>query len=222
MTHKHILIIEDDPVLQRGLKDNFILRGHEVMCISHGAKVARFLKKESYDLIILDVMIPGKNGFEILAEIRQQKITTPVIMLSAKSEENDIRRGLELGANDYITKPFSLNELMVKSALYLDRECERDTVFEFGDFKLNSQTHELYGEGLNIPLMPKEYALLMYFIQEEGKALSRQQILKNIWDASVTERSVDRCVTTLRKKLGNAKFIKTVRDYGYCFDTKKY
>ena len=124
--------------------------------------------------------------------------------------------GLSLGANDYITKPFSLNELMVKADIHLSCKNIGDELFEFGDFSLNRSSHELRYKGKLISLMPKEYALLCLFIENEGKALSRQQILNSIWDASVTERSVDRCVTTLRKKLG-AEYIRTVRDLGYCF-----
>jgi len=234
MNAKRILIVEDDPALRRGVSDNFAARGYHVETAADGERGLERARTGRNDLLILDVMLPGINGYEICRYLRQEGIDTPVIFVTAKSEESDVLLGLGLGADDYIRKPFGIRELLARSEAVLRRgaggsaEGRGDGGDEarsrFGEFTLDRRARKLRGaDGKAVALSPKEYALLACFLDHAGRALSRDDIMDAVWgyDARVTSRTIDRFVTTLRKKIEpdptRPRFIETIREFGYRF-----
>jgi DNA-binding response OmpR family regulator len=220
-----ILIVEDDPSMLTGLKDNFEFKGYKVLTAADGEKGLDAALNATPDLIILDIMLPKINGYEICRLIRAEGLAMPIIMLTAKGEESDVVLGLNIGADDYVTKPFSISELLARSAALLRRtKKEVEEVVEFGDLRLDRAARRLTRAGEEIELSPKEFSLLLYFVEKSGRALTRDEILNAVWgyDCIVTSRSVDRFVTTLRNKIepdpANPVFIHTVRQVGYRFD----
>ncbi len=226
-----VLIVEDDPALLRGLSDNFTWRGYHVETAADGEAGLEKAQRLKPDLLILDVMLPYVNGYEICRYLRQAGLTIPTIFLTAKDEESDVLLGLGLGADDYMTKPFSVKELLARAGAVL-RRCgvqeEEETAGPdeqaFGEFRLDTRAHKLRGrEGTPVKLSPTEYDLLAYFLRHPGKALSRAEIMDAVWGYgnTVTSRSVDRFVTGLRKKIesdpANPVFIETIREFGYRF-----
>ncbi|MBM3836920.1 MAG: response regulator transcription factor [Verrucomicrobia bacterium] len=177
------------------------------------------------DLVILDLMLPKMNGYEVCRLARGRNLDMPIEMLTAKGQEEDIVRGLELGADDYVTKPFSIRELLARVKAFLRRrQALESTVYEFGDCRLDLDSHRLTRDGAEVALTGKEFGLLEYFVKRAGRALTRDSILDAVWgnDVIVTDRSVDRCVTTLRSKVEpdprHPTFIHTIRDIGYRFE----
>jgi DNA-binding response OmpR family regulator len=220
-----ILIVEDDPSMLTGLKDNFEFKGYKVLTAADGEKGLDAALNATPDLIILDIMLPKINGYEICRLIRAEGLGMPIIMLTAKGEESDVVLGLNIGADDYVTKPFSISELLARSAAFLRRtKKEVEEVVEFGDLRLDRAARRLTRAGEEIELSPKEFSLLLYFVEKPGRALTRDEILNAVWgyDCIVTSRSVDRFVTTLRNKIepdpATPVFIHTVRQVGYRFD----
>jgi DNA-binding response OmpR family regulator len=225
MNRDKILIIEDDPTLQRVLRDNCEFSGYDVRTASDGAEGLQAAFEGKPDLIILDIMLPRISGFDVCRRLRQEGLTTPIIMLTAKSQESDIVLGLNLGADDYVAKPFSLEVLLARvNACLRRRRGSPGEVFEFGDCRLDSRSHVLWRNGVQVALTPKEFRLLDYFARNAGRALTRAKILDGVWgeDLIVTERSVDRCINSLRNKVEpnpqSPRFIKTIRDVGYRFE----
>jgi DNA-binding response OmpR family regulator len=224
MTAKKILIVEDDPVLLRGLKDNFEAQGYLVRTARDGQKGLDVLLTEPPDLLLLDLMLPKVNGYEICRTARSRQLDMPIIMLTAKGQEDDIVRGLELGADDYVTKPFSIRELLARVKAFLRRQGPDSAGYEFGDYRLDLTAHKLFKKGVEVELTSKEFRLLEFFVKRAGRALTRDSILAAVWgnEVIVTDRSVDRCVTTLRSKIEpdprNPRFIQTIRDIGYRFE----
>jgi DNA-binding response OmpR family regulator len=220
-----VLIIEDDSTMLRGLKDNFTYAGYNVLTASDGEKGLNAALDAKPDLIILDIMLPKINGYEICRLIRKEKLDMPIIMLTAKGEESDILLGLNLGADDYVTKPFSIKELLARVAAFLRRrkQKEKDS-YKFGDFVFDISARKLSKKGKEIELAPKEYKLLEFFLKKHGKALTRDEILNAVWgyNSFAGHRSVDRFVTTLRNKIEsdphNPIFIHTLRQVGYKFE----
>ena len=225
MTGSRILIVEDDATLLRGLKDNFLTRGCAVDTAEDGETGLAAALSGSHDLVLLDIMLPKVNGYEICRAMREQKIATPVIILTAKGQEEDIILGLNLGADDYVTKPFRIRELLARANAFLRRRNTRvEEILRFGEFELDSSAHKLFRNGEEVELTGKEFRLLEYFAANRGRALTRNGVLDAVWGNSVivTPRSVDRCVTTLRGKLEQnprqPRFIHTIRDIGYRFE----
>jgi DNA-binding response OmpR family regulator len=224
MSAKSILIIEDDAALLRGLKDNFESQGYCVSTANDGQKGLDALLKEPPNLLLLDLMLPKINGYEVCRMARSRQLDMPIIMLTAKGQEEDIIRGLELGADDYVTKPFSIRELLARVKAFLRRQTA-DTAYEFGDFRLDLVSHKLFRMNREVELTAKEFRLLEFFVKRAGRALTRDSILDAVWgdEVIVTDRSVDRCVTTLRGKIESDSrhpaFIQTIRDIGYRFET---
>jgi DNA-binding response OmpR family regulator len=220
-----VLIIEDDSSMLRGLKDNFEYTGYAVLTAINGEEGLNAALNTKPDLIILDIMLPKINGYEICRLIRREKLDMPIIMLTAKGEESDIILGLNLGADDYVTKPFSIKELLARAAAFLrrSRQTEQD-IYEFADFRLDITSRKLTCKGNEIKLSPKEFRLLEYFLKRQGRALTRDDILNNVWgyDCFTGSRSIDRFVTTLRNKIEpdphNPTFIHTIREIGYKFE----
>jgi DNA-binding response OmpR family regulator len=220
-----VLIIEDDSTMLTGLKDNFEFKGYKVLTASDGERGLKAALNSKPDLIILDIMLPKINGYEICRLIREQKLAMPIIMLTAKGEESDVVLGLNLGADDYVTKPFSIKELLARAAAFLRRaRKEVQDVYEFGGFRLDTSARRLTRKGKEIELSPKEFNLLEYFVKKPGRALTRDEILNAVWgyDCVVTSRSIDRFVTTLREKIepdpSRPVFIHTIRQIGYRFE----
>src|SRR5262245_28367744 len=219
-----ILIIEDDPALLRGLRDNFESHGYSVQIARDGHEGLSVALANPPDLLLLDIMLPKMNGYEICGALRARKLEMPIIMLTAKGQEEDIVRGLELGADDYVTKPFSIRELLARAKAFLRRhQSESSTVLKFGDCKLDVTAHKVFRNGKEISLTTKEFRLLEFFVRRPGRALTRDQILDGVWgnEIVVNDRSVDRCVTTLRAKIEpdphHPICIQTIRDIGYRF-----
>ncbi|MFC1603405.1 response regulator transcription factor [Planctomycetota bacterium] len=220
-----ILIVEDDPTMLRGLKDNFEFKEYRVLTAPDGEEGLNAALNEKPDLIILDIMLPKINGYEVCRLIRKENLDMPIIMLTAKGEESDIVLGLNLGADDYVTKPFSIKELLARAAAFLRRskQAEQD-VYEFADYRLDIPARKLTCKGDEIKLSPKEFKLLEFFVKKPGRALTRDDILNTVWgyDCYVGPRSIDRFVTTLRNKIEpdphNPTFIHTIREIGYKFE----
>lgn len=220
-----ILIVEDDATLLRGLKDSFEGKGFRVRIAADGEQGLEEALSGSVDIILLDIMLPKVNGYEICRQLRERGIETPIVMLTAKGQEEDIVLGLNLGADDYVIKPFRMRELYARiSALLRRRQTRGRTVVQFGDFSLDLAARKLTKGGEEVTLTAKEFGLLEYFAARSGRALTRDDILNHVWGHSVmvTPRSVDRCVTTLRAKIERdprcPEFIQTIRDIGYRFE----
>lgn len=215
-----ILIIEDEPALVRGLKDAFVSKGFDVLTAQDGATGIDLALGKNPDLILLDIMLPRVNGYEVCRTVRERGIDTPILMLTAKGQEEDIILGLNLGADDYIAKPFRIGELIARVNAFLRRtKAKQAEVFRFGEFELNLMSHTLFRDGREVEVTPKEFRLLAYFVSRRGCALTRNDILNSVWGHSiiVTSRSIDRCVATLRAKI-EPTYIQTIRDIGYRFE----
>jgi DNA-binding response OmpR family regulator len=223
MSMARILIIEDEPALLRGLKDNFETEGFEVRTANNGEKGLEAVLNETPDIVLLDLMLPKVNGYEICRATRKRGLEMPIIMLTAKGQEEDIVRGLELGADDYVTKPFSIRELLARVKALLRRNGNA-AEFRFGRCRLDLTARRLFRDDVEVPLTAKEFRLLEFFVKRPGRALTRDSILDAVWgqEVIVTDRSVDRCVTTLRSKVEDEPhdpvLIQTIRDIGYRFE----
>jgi len=224
MTSARLLVIEDEPALARGLADAFRARGFDVDVATDGEGGLQAALANRADLILLDVMLPKVNGYEICRIVRAQGIDVPILMLTAKGQEEDIVLGLNLGADDYIVKPFRLAELVARTQAFLRRRGPAPTTVRFGDCELDVRARKVTRDGQVVELTAKEHALLEYFATRPGRALSRETILNAVWGTSVfvTPRSIDRCVATLRAKVEpdprHPRSIHTIRDIGYRFE----
>ncbi len=211
-----------------GLGD-FKNKGYSVSSAKDGDQGLEAALNEKPDLIVLDIMLPKMNGYEICRLLREESLDMPIIMLTAKGEESDIVLGLNIGADDYVTKPFSIRELLARAhALLRRRKQEEAAVISFSDFELNLSSRKLLKKGAEVFLTPREFGLVSFLARHAGRAFTRSRILKGVWGYSifVNERSVDRCVATLRKKIEKDPcqpcFLKTVREIGYRFDIPSF
>jgi DNA-binding response OmpR family regulator len=225
MSKPRVLIIEDDPALLRGLKDNFVHHGFDVTVAADGQKGLDAILAEVPQVVLLDIMLPRVNGYEICRQTRARGLDMPIIMLTAKGQEEDIVRGLDLGADDYVTKPFGIRELLARVRAFLRRQQTSEPgVVSFGACRLDIAARKLLKHGVEVELTAKEFGLLIHFVRRAGRALTRDSILDAVWgnEVIVMDRSVDRCVTTLRGKIEDdpraPAFIQTIRDIGYRFD----
>ena len=224
MTAARLLLIEDEPALARGLADTLRANGFEVTVAADGERGLDAAVSGHTDLILLDVMLPKINGYEICRAVRAQGIDVPILMLTAKGQEQDVILGLNLGADDYITKPFRVGELIARARAFLRRRGPAPTVFAFGDCEVDLVGRKVKRSGSDVELTAKEFALLAYFGARAGCALSRDAILNAVWGNAVfvTPRSIDRCVATLRAKVEpnphQPTYIQTIRDVGYRFE----
>ena len=220
-----ILVVEDEPPIASALEDDLKLEGYEVEVVRDGEAASRRAQEQSFDLIILDVMLPHKDGFEVCRELRRAGLRMPVILLTAKTQESDKVLGLELGADDYVTKPFSPRELRARVKAALRRAAgEMPEIYRFGDAELDFTRGELRRGGRPVEMTPLEYKLLAVFIRHRGQTLSRDQLLDQVWGRQtfVTDRVVDTHITNLRKKIetkpSQPRFLINVRGMGYRFD----
>jgi DNA-binding response OmpR family regulator len=222
MPSARILIIEDDPAILFGLRDNFTRAGYEVKTAVDGRLGLDLARSWGPELILLDLMLPGLDGWQVCRELRSAENDVPIIMLTALGQEEQVIKGLNLGADDYVTKPFSIHELIARVAAFLRRRqrgLERS--LPLGPCQVNLTAKEVTRAGVPVELTPKEFGLLEYLLKNPGRALTRDQILNAVWglDAFVTERSVDRAMTLLRQKIEadphRPVFLKTVQKIGY-------
>ena len=222
---KRILIVEDEASLALALEGDLRREGYEVRVVADGETAARDGAAGSWDLIVLDVMLPLKDGFEVCRELRRAGVQTPILLVTAKAHEAEKVMGLELGADDYVTKPYSARELRarIKALLRRGAPCGAQT-YVFGDVELDFVRCELRRAGKPVELTPLEYKLLAAFVRHPGRMLSRQQLLDEVWgpDTFVTDRVVDNQVTNLRKKIEpdpeHPCYIINLRGLGYRFD----
>ena len=220
-----ILIVEDDSTLLRGLSDNFRTAGYEVETATDGEAGLAQVLAQPPEVMLLDIMLPRLNGYDLCQRVRQAKLDFPILMLTAKGQEEEIVRGLELGADDYMTKPFGIRELLARvNRLLSRRPGETPSAVDIGGARFDRTSHTLTRDGKQIPLTTKEYCLLDYFVSHPHRALTRNDIMNQVWGRSiiVSGRSVDRCVATLRSKIepqpSRPQFIHTIRDVGYRFE----
>ena len=220
-----ILVAEDEPSIALGLEDDLKLEGYEVEVARDGETASRRAREQSFDLIILDVMLPHKDGFEVCRELRRAGLRTPVILLTAKTQESDKVLGLELGADDYVTKPFSPRELRARVKAALRRAGgEIPEIYRFGDVEVDFTRCQLRRAGAAVETTPIEFKLLATFIRHRQRALTRDRLLDEVWgrETYVTDRVVDTHITNLRKKIelkpSEPQFLISVRGVGYRFD----
>lgn len=227
---KKILVVEDEKPILRGLVDNLKEEGFDVIGENNGKSGLDTALKEDVDLILLDLMLPGMNGLEICKEIKKKKIAVPVIMLTAKSKEADKILGLELGADDYITKPFSINEVVARIKAVLRRvtihakaKKEKLEHYEFGDVKLDFVKYEAARANKKIKLSKREYEILEYLIKRKGEVVTRNDLLDVVWGYQTfpTTRTVDNFVARIRKQIekkpARPEHLMSIRGVGYKF-----
>ncbi len=222
---KRILVVEDEGSIALALEDDLRREGYQVEVVADGETASRRARSEQWDLILLDVMLPRKDGFEVCREIRQAGLKTPILMLTAKTQEAEKVMGLELGADDYVTKPYSARELRARIKALLRRsDPGTSEAYRFGDAELDFARCELRRSGNVVELTALEYKLLAAFVRLRGRVLTRQQLLDEVWGPGtfVTERVVDNQVTNLRKKIEpdpeHPRYLINLRGLGYRFD----
>jgi DNA-binding response OmpR family regulator len=220
-----ILIVEDEPDIAAALSDDLTIEGHQVEVVADGLTASQRGREPEWDLIVLDVMLPHKDGFDVCRSLRRGGISTPIILLTAKAQEAEKVLGLELGADDYITKPFSPRELRARIKAVLRRRTPvHDERFRFGDVEVDFARVEVRRRGRPIDLTKLEFRLLETFIRGRGRLLTRDQLLESAWDPNVhvTDRAVDAHIVNLRRKIeprpSEPQFIQSVRGLGYRFD----
>jgi DNA-binding response OmpR family regulator len=223
---KKLLIIEDDPAIRTGLKESFINEGYSVSDADTGNLGFELAKNNNFDLIILDLILPGKDGIEICKDLRNDGVKTPIIMVTSRKEEIDKILGLEIGADDYLTKPFSIRELQARVKALIRRSTYEPGNIEqvaFADLKINFKNQEMFKGTTPIKLSSTEYRILHYFIDHEGEVISRDKFLDEVWgyDSYPTTRTVDNYILSLRKKIeddpAKPKHLLTVHKVGYKF-----
>jgi len=224
---RRILVIEDEASLSMAIRDELEFEGFEASVVEDGIAGLERILAEAPDLVILDLMLPGKSGFEICREVRNRGISTPIIMLTARAQEVDRVRGLELGADDYVIKPFSLAELVARIRAVLRRMQGNDRseavpeILQVGDLRLDVRKQRAFMSGRQIELTHKEFQLLEFLLRHPGEVISRDEFLSQLWgeEIYVTPRNVDTHMASLRKKIEEdaelPRYILSVRGTGY-------
>jgi DNA-binding response OmpR family regulator len=226
MAAAKILIVEDEPNMVAGLRDNFEFEGFEVLTALDGVQGLERALKESPDLVVLDVMMPRMSGLDVCKQLKAKRPSIPIIMLTARGQEVDKVVGLELGADDYVTKPFSIRELLarVKAVLRRSQTLPKDQDrYTFGDVEVNLRSYRVLRGGNSVEFSSKEFELLKHFLCHSGETLSRDRLLEEVWgyDKFPTTRTVDAHIVRLRQKLepvpDQPQFFLTVHGVGYRF-----
>lgn len=224
--HK-ILVVDDEPSIVTLMKFNLEKAGYEVITAEDGRQGLDLSLTEKPDLIVLDLMLPGMDGMDVCKTLRQEKVDTPILMLTAKDEEFDKILGLELGADDYMTKPFSPREVVARVKAILRRTQvqqgpdDASSVIKLGALEIHTDTYDVYARGEQLVLTPKEYELLLYLSNHKNKVLSRDQLLNGVWDFHYDgdTRIVDVHISHLREKIEadpkRPAYIRTIRGFGY-------
>ena len=220
-----ILIVEDEPGIALGLETDLKLEGYDVEAVRDGEAGLRRATEGSFDLILLDVLLPRKDGFAVCREIRRARVPVKIILLTAKSQEAEKVLGLELGADDYVTKPFSPLELRARIKAVLRRTSnEAPEIHRFGDVEVNFTRGEVRRAGAVVEITAIEFRLLAAFIRLRGRVLTREQLLDEVWgrDSSPTDRVVDNHIMNLRRKIESTpdapRYVVSLRGMGYRFD----
>lgn len=232
---KHILVVEDEQHLAVGIKYNLEAEGYKVTTVGDGPAALRLVETspQEIDLIVLDLMLPEMSGYRVCSKVRDMGLDLPVLILSARTLAEDRTRGFDVGADQYLTKPFELDELLARVRNLLLMHARRvgrradtaaaDDVFEFAKAKINFDTYEVEVEGEQIKITPLELKLLHYFVMNEGRVIPRDELLENVWQmpASITTRAVDQFIRRLRKTFepdpAEPRHFLTIRDVGYRF-----
>jgi len=221
-----VLIVEDDPAILRGLKDNLLAESYEVLTASDGEAGYRLAREQEPDLVILDLMLPRMSGYEVCRKLREQGITTPILMLTARGEEADRVLGLDLGADDYVTKPFSVRELLARVRAIVRRANPPKPLpdeLRFDDVVVDFRRYEARKGERRIEMTRKEYGLLRYLAARSGEVVRRDELLEEVWEYRTypTTRTVDNHVLALRAKLEDGpaepRHLITVHGVGYKF-----
>jgi len=220
-----ILIVEDEPDIALGLEEDLTRHGHQAVVACDGDAGVRCGREQPWDVILLDVMLPGRDGFEVCRELRRSRVMTPIIMLTARTQESEKVLGFEVGADDYVTKPFSAAELRARIGAVL-RRVASDTVgvYRFGDCEVDFDRAEVRRSGHIVNTTAQEFRLLTAFIRRRGRVLTREQLIDQAWgiDTHIGDRVVDTHILNLRKKIEprpvDPRFVKSVRGLGYRFD----
>lgn len=221
---RRILVVEDEPDIALGLQESLQRNGYEVELAADGAAALRRGRDETWDLILLDVMLPHLDGFQVCRELRRSRIHTPIILLTAKAHEAEKVLGLELGADDYVTKPFSPRELRARIQAVL-RRFEKDSlgICRFGNLEVDFDGASVRNNGVSVELTALEFRLLKTFVERRGRVLSREQLIDAAWEQGthVSDRAVDTHILNLRKKIetepSQPRLIQGVRGLGYRF-----
>ena len=224
-----ILIVDDEPEMLRGLEDNLQFEGYQTVTAGDGKKGLALALSEAPDLILLDVMMPGMSGWDLCRELRRRGLDVPVIMLTARGEEVDRVLGLELGADDYVTKPFSLRELMARIRAVLRRPGPRQKFeeFAFGSVRVHLRARQAFKRGQEVRLTRKEFDLLRYLVEHPGEVITRDRLLDEVWgyERFPTTRTVDTHILRLRQKFEDdperPAHILTAHGQGYRFVTER-
>lgn len=229
MAEEKILIVDDEEHIRELIKFNLDTNGYRTICADNGLEALRMVKSENPQLILLDVMLPNMDGYDVCKEIRRDTSisSTPIIMITAKGEEFDKVLGLELGADDYMTKPFSIRELIARVKAILRRTNIKpiDNSYSFGTVNIDFEKHEVTKEGAKVELTLKEFELLEILIKNKGRVMTRDFLLDEIWGYEYIgeTRTVDVHIRHLRQKIEdddkNPKYIETIRGIGYRFSS---
>ena len=221
-----ILIVEDEPDMVLGLKDNFEFEGYEVLTASDGMAGLERARTQKPDAIILDIMLPKLSGLEVCKALRSEGFTAPIVMLTARGQEIDKVVGLELGADDYVTKPFSIRELLARVRAILRRTegtKKRLSRYRFSDVELDFEAYRAKKAGEALDLSPREFELLRYLIERKGDTVTRDKLLEDVWgyESYPSTRTVDTHIAKLRAKIGDSgsepRWILTIHGVGYKF-----
>ncbi len=224
-----MLIVDDDPDIATALQDYFEINDYDVTVAHDGEQALEQMRSEPFDIVLLDVMLPNKSGFEVLKEARSAGIDHPVLMLTARGEKENVLQGFGLGAEDYITKPFNADELAARVKAILARTQPPSkapmTIYEIGDVAINFSTHEAMRKGEPVSFTALEFDILRYLIENKGRTVSRKQLLRDVWGIKqdIITRTIDRHMASIRKKIepdpSNPQYIETVYGIGYRFNT---
>lgn len=226
---QRILLVEDEPSLRENIKMNLEMEDYEIVAVGNGRDAIKRFKEERFNLAILDIMLPEMDGYELCEQIRLENSTIPVLFLTAKDASQDIVKGLKKGADDYLTKPFNLEELMLRVKALIKRGLSQEErkssldVFEFGGNKINFRTYEAEGHGRATTLTKKEVKLLKLLAERSNEVVSRQDILKDVWgyDVYPSTRTIDNFILAFRKYFEkdpkDPVYFHSVRGVGYKF-----
>jgi two-component system alkaline phosphatase synthesis response regulator PhoP len=220
-----ILIVEDEPDIAFGLQEDLTRHGYETFVAADGDAGVRHGREGGWDVILLDLMLPGRDGFEVCRELRRSRVKTPIIMLTARTQEAEKILGLELGADDYVTKPFSAAELRARIKAVIRRFAgDSAGLYRFGDCEVDFDRGEVRRAGTVLDMTPQEFRILATFIRRRGRVLTREQLIEQAWGAQthIGDRVVDTHILNLRKKIepvpAEPRFVLSVRGMGYRFD----
>jgi two-component system, OmpR family, alkaline phosphatase synthesis response regulator PhoP len=225
-TPARLLIVEDEPAIALALEDDLTLEGYDVTVVHDGLEGLKRAREGRFDAILLDVMLPGKDGFEVCRELRRAHVRTPILMLTARAHEAEKVLGLEAGADDYVTKPFGVRELRARIAALL-RRSQPDAapqVVRLGEAEIDFERAEVRRDGQTTPLTPLEFRLLQTFVRSRGRILTRAQLIDEAWGPNtfVSDRVVDNHIGSLRKKIERdaaaPTYLQNVRGLGYRFE----